>query len=70
MASWGMPCSDSAVAVPALRTRRIDLHCQGDKAAGCNFYEDGRRLGVMRFLGRDSTTGTTSIIAELDRRSR
>jgi cytidyltransferase-like protein len=67
-------CVDEVVECPLViteefyRTHRIDVHCQGDEPAGSNFYEDGRRLGIIRFLGRDSTTDTTSIIAELDRR--
>lgn len=61
-------CVDEALECPLCiteafyRQHRIDLHCQGDEPRGCDFYAAGRRLGILRLLGREPVTDTSAII--------
>lgn len=68
-------CVNDAVECPLCiteefyRRHRIDLHCQGDEPSGHDFYAAGRRLGILRLLGRETITDSTGVIAEIIRRS-
>ncbi len=42
------------------RLHRIDLHVQGDDVG--DHYVVGKRLKLIKFIGRDPTTSTTEII--------
>ena len=59
-------CVSEAVHVPLAvdeafyRSYRIDVHVQGNDVD--DHYETGKRLEIIRFIGRDSTTSTTEII--------
>ncbi len=47
------------------KKHRIDMHVQGDDPAGMDFYAPGKKLGVMRFAGRQEITSSTEIIGEI-----
>jgi cytidyltransferase-like protein len=70
-----LKCVDEVVECPLVidehfyNAHRIDLHCQGDDShPPFDFYSAGRRLGILRVIGRDSVTDTTSIIKTIGNR--
>lgn len=62
-------CVDEVIVAPAqvgkefYQQHRIDIHVQGDNIPPQ--YDEGLELGIVKIIGRDSTTDTSGIIGRI-----
>lgn len=56
----------SEVGKPFYEQHRIDVHVQGDNIPPQ--YDEGLKLGIVKFIGRDETIDTSTIIRTVARR--